>query len=195
MKKIIGLTGPTGAGKSSLWMACFDLGLALIDCDRVAREAVEKGTEGLKALCEAFGYEILNADGTLNRKKLASIAFASPDKTELLNNTIFPFIKVLVLKEAEYDGNTILDAPTLFESELDKVCFKTIAILADRDIRLKRIIERDNLTIEEALLRINAGKDDNYYIERADYVIYNNGDECEFLHKITKILEEILFDR
>ena len=119
MKKIIGLTGPTGAGKSSLWMACFDLGLALIDCDRVAREAVEKGTEGLKALCEVFGHEILNADGTLNRKKLASIAFASPDKTELLNNTIFPFIKVLVLKEAEYDGNTILDAPTLFESELD----------------------------------------------------------------------------
>ena len=51
------------------------------------------------------------------------------------------------------------------------------------------------MTVEEALLRINAGKDDNYYIERADYVIYNNGDECEFLHKITKILEEILFDR
>ncbi len=194
MSIIVGLTGPTGAGKSSLWMACFDFNLALVDCDRVAREAVEKGTEGLKALCEAFGYEILNADGTLNRKKLASIAFASPDKTELLNNTIFPFIKVLVLKEAEY-GNTLLDAPTLFESELDKVCFKTIAILADKDIRLKRIIERDNLTEEEALLRMNAGKDDEYYIERADYVLYNNGDECEFLHQFTKLLEEILFDR
>ncbi|MBR3908482.1 MAG: dephospho-CoA kinase, partial [Clostridia bacterium] len=119
------------------------------------------------------------------------IAFSSPEKTRLLNDTIFPFIKELVLKETE-KGNTLLDAPTLFESGLNKVCFKTVAILADKDIRLQRIIKRDNLTEEEALLRMNAGKDDAFYIKNADYIIYNNNGEVEFLKQFETTLTEIL---
>jgi dephospho-CoA kinase len=191
MKIVIGLTGPTGAGKSSACNICESLGLRLIDCDKIARQAVEKGSNGLKALVNAFGNCILNPDGTLNRRKLASIAFASKEQTQLLNDTTFPYIKELVLKGTQ-NGNTLLDAPTLFESGINEICFKTIAILCDKQTRLARIIARDNLTKEDALLRINAGKDDDFYIKNADYIIHNNGGEDELIEQFTAAVTEIL---
>ena len=191
MSVIIGLTGPTGAGKSSAKKICEGLGLKHIDCDIIARKAVEKGTEGLKAVVTAFGNGILNPDGTLNRKELAKIAFSSIEKTELLNNTIFPFIVGLVQRETQ-NGKILLDAPTLFESGIDKICFKTIGVLSNKQARFKRIIERDSLTEAEALLRMSAGKDDNFYKSQANYIIYNNNTEQEFLEKLNSVLNEIL---
>lgn len=191
MSIIIGLTGPTGSGKSSACKLCESYGLKHIDCDLLARKAVEKGSDGLKALVNAFGSEILNQDGSLNRKLLAKIAFSEKSKTELLNATIFPFIRELVLKETK-NGNILLDAPTLFESKIDNICSKTIAVLSDKDTRLKRIIKRDNLTEEEALARINAGKTDNFYKEYANYIVYNNKTENEFLKEFGSVLESIL---
>ncbi len=191
MNVIIGLTGPTGAGKSSVAKLCDSFGLRHVDCDLVARKAVEGGSEGLSALVEVFGKEILNPDATLNRKALAKIAFSSPESTELLNTTIFPFIKKLVLEETK-SGKILLDAPTLFESGIDSICLKTVAVLSDREVRLERIKSRDALSDEEALLRLNAGKSDNFYLENADYIIYNNKTEREFLYRIAKVLSEIL---
>lgn len=191
MSIIIGLTGPTGSGKSSACKLCESYGLKHVDCDLLARKAVEKGSNGLKALVNAFGSGILNQDGTLNRKLLAKIAFSEKAKTELLNATIFPFIRTLVLEETK-DGNILLDAPTLFESKIDNICFKTIAVLSDKEIRIKRIIARDNLTEEEALTRISAGKTDNFYKEYANYVVYNNKTEEEFLKEFSLVLESIL---
>lgn len=191
MSIIIGLTGPTGSGKSSACKLCESYGLKHIDCDLLARKAVEKGSNGLKALVNAFGSGILNQDGTLNRKLLAKIAFSEKAKTELLNATIFPFIRALVMEETK-SGNILLDAPTLFESKIDNICFKTIAVLSDKEIRIKRIIARDNLTEEEALTRISAGKTDNFYKEYANYIVYNNKTEEEFLKEFSSVLESIL---
>ncbi|MBQ4119688.1 MAG: dephospho-CoA kinase [Clostridia bacterium] len=191
MSIIIGLTGPTGSGKSSACKLCESYGLKHVNCDLLARKAVEKGSEGLKALVNAFGNEILNQDCTLNRKALAKIAFSDTAKTELLNQTIFPFIRKLVFEETK-DSNVLLDAPTLFESNIDEICFKTIAVLSDKNNRIKRIIERDNLTNEEALTRINAGKTDNFYKDNANYIIYNNKTEEEFLKEFGLVLESIL---
>ena len=84
----------------------------------------------------------------------------------------------------------MLDAPTLFERGINKICNKTVAVLADRDIRLKRIIERDNLTLKEAEIRINAGKDEKFFKENADYVLYNNGNENAFLERFSDKLKE-----
>ena len=159
MSVIIGLTGPTGAGKSTAAAAAEGFGLQIIDCDKLARAAAEKGTDGLKALVAAFGKEILLPDGSLDRRALASAAFASPQKTELLNETILPHIVKLVLAEAE-GKNVLLDAPTLFESGLDSVCTAVIAVSADTGIRRERIIKRDGLSPDAADLRINAGKTD-----------------------------------
>ncbi|MBR2447823.1 MAG: dephospho-CoA kinase [Clostridia bacterium] len=191
MNIIIGLTGPTGSGKSSASKACLELGLKLVDCDKIARIAVEKDSDGLKAVVSAFGKGILNTDGTLNRKALAKIAFSSKEKTALLNDTIFPFIKELVLNETK-QGKILLDAPTLFESGINEICFKTIAVLSDKQNRLERIIKRDSITKEEALLRMSAGKDDDFYLKNADYIIYNNHSEDIFLSEFKHLISEIL---
>ena len=190
MSIVIGLTGPTGSGKSSASRIAEDFGFQVIDCDKTAREATQKGTEGLKALVSVFGEEILLSDGNLNRKALAALAFKDKLSTDLLNKTILPYIADLVIKQAS-GRNTLLDAPTLFESGINKICNKTVAVLADKDIRLKRIIARDNLTLKEAEIRINAGKDEKFFKENADYVLYNNDDENAFLKRFSDILKEI----
>ncbi|MGI6280382.1 MAG: dephospho-CoA kinase, partial [Acutalibacteraceae bacterium] len=111
MSIIIGLTGPTGSGKSSLAPVAESYGFKVVNCDLLARQATVKGSAGLKALTAVFGEEILNTDGSLNRKGLAAIAFSSSQKTELLNKTIFPYITELLMKEITGE-RVLLDAPT-----------------------------------------------------------------------------------
>ena len=190
MSIIVRLTGPTGAGKSSAATLCKSLGIKHIDCDIIARKATEKGEEGLLAVVKAFGDDILNNDGTLNRKALAEKAFKDKDSTALLNQTLLPIIKKMVMAEIK-DDNVLLDAPTLFESGVNEICSKTVAVLSDKDLRLKRILARDNITTEQALLRINAGKSDDFYKEKCDFVIYNNSDENTFNNDFLNILNEI----
>lgn len=190
MSFIIGLTGPTGAGKSTVSAAAEQFGLRVVNCDLLARKAVEKGTEGLKALTAVFGNGILEKDGSLNRKELAALAFKTPENTELLNKTLLPHIVKLVKKETN-SKNALLDAPTLFESGLNSECVKTIAVLADKKLREERITARDNITKQQALLRINAGKSDDFYKTHADCIIYNNGDENAVITRFSNILKEI----
>ena len=191
MSIIIGLTGPTGSGKSSVYTACEKYGIKVINCDLLARKAVEKGSAGLRAVTESFGSDILQADGSLNRKALAAKAFSTAENTEKLNCTLLPFIVEKVFENANGE-RVLLDAPTLFESGIDSACFKTVAVLAKDSIRLTRIMQRDNISESEARLRMNAGKNDNFYKEKADYIIYNNGDRADFLNEFSRILEEIL---
>ena len=190
MSFIIGLTGPTGAGKSMVSAAAEQFGLRVVNCDLLARKAVERGTEGLKALTAVFGNGILEKDGSLNRKELAAVAFKTPENTELLNKTLLPHIVKLV-KEETNSKNALLDAPTLFESGLNSECVKTIAVLADKKLREERITARDNITKQQALLRINAGKSDDFYKTHADCIIYNNGDENAVITRFSNILNEI----
>lgn len=179
MSILAGMTGPTGSGKSSAAATARSAGIKVIDCDLLAREAVLPGTPGLDALVGAFGKKVLNTDGTLNRKAMAAAAFCDREHTELLNRTLLPHIILLV--EKQIDGQRVLlDAPTLFESGLDRICDTTLAVLADNDIRISRIIARDGLTLNEAKLRISAGKPDEFYRCRAAYILYNNGDKEAF---------------
>ncbi len=190
LRTVIGLTGPTGAGKSSLREAAEKRGFRVIDCDITARKAVEKGTDGLKALVKAFGEEILNGDGSLNRKKLAEIAFSAQKNTEILNKTIFPFIINLVEEEMNGHSKILLDAPTLFESGINEMCNKTVAVLAEESVRLARIIERDGIDESSARLRMNAGKPDKFYMENADFILYNNGNLKELNSNFDKLIKE-----
>ena len=193
MSIIIGLTGPTGSGKSTASKQFEAFGFKVVDCDYLARIAVEKGTAGLKALVETFGNKILNSDKSLNRKALAEIAFKTKENTELLNKTLLPHIAKLVLAECEKSDKVLLDAPTLFESGLNSVCTATVAVLADTDIRLKRITARDGIDDSAALLRISAGKTDDFYKQNADYCLYNNGEQNEFLTEMKKLINNLSF--
>ena len=190
MNTVIGLTGPTGAGKSILAPLAEEFGFYAVDCDQTARVAVKAGTPGLKALVAAFGEDILEPDGELNRAALAKKAFADAEHTALLNETILPFIGTLIERDIQ-GKNALLDAPTLFESGIDRICTATVAVLADKTVRLRRIMERDHLTEEDAMLRIRAGKPDAFYRGKADFILYNNGNTDELNRQFREILTEI----
>lgn len=190
MSILVGLTGPTGSGKSTAAAVAEKMGIKVIDCDKLARKAVESGSEGLKALVSAFGSDILASDGSLDRKAMAKKAFSSRENTELLNKTLLPHISELVRSQLDAE-HILLDAPTLFESGLDSICDKTVAVLSDHAKRLGRIIERDSLTSDEALQRMNAGKNDKFYIERSDHIIYNNDGSNIFEFEIAGLFKVI----
>ncbi len=190
MSLVIGLTGPTGAGKSSVTSVAKQMGFKVIDCDKLSRSATKKNSDGLAALVKVFGSEILDADGSLNRAALAEAAFVSKEKTELLNKTILPYIVKLIKSEINAPL-VLLDAPTLFESGADSMCRTTIAVLCDIGIRKERIMKRDGIDSESADLRIKAGKPDEFYLQRAQNIIYNNGDLSAFESEAVNILKNI----
>ncbi len=191
MSFVIGLTGPTGAGKSSVTAVAEELGFKVVDCDKLARVAVEKGSDGLDAVVNVFGDDILNSDGTLNRAVLAQKAFSTPENTELLNKTLLPYIMMLVREEIDCD-KVLLDAPTLFESGADSICDEVITVISDEKTRLARIMERDGIDEEAALLRIKAGKPDEFYIEKTDNIVYNDCELSVFNLKIQKLITKLL---
>ena len=165
--KIIGLTGPTGSGKSTIATLAKSKGFGVIDCDKEARLATEKGSKGLDALVKVFGNDILLLDGSLDRKKLAEKAFRTKETTEILNKTLLPIILEIIkqrITEFEHLGydKILLDAPTLYESGADVLCDEVIAVLCDEKVRKKRIIIRDSLTEEQANVRLSASKPDSF---------------------------------
>lgn len=174
--KIIGLTGASGSGKSVIAKM---FGFPIVDADKAARVAVED-KDCLNALVESFGKEILNEDKTLNRKELAKRAFISKEKTDVLNSITHPFIIKIMNDEIEKlklngEKAIVLDAPQLFEAKCEDICDVVIGVLADKNIRMKRIIARDNINEDDASIRLSAEKSDEFFKSRCDYVIINNG--------------------
>ena len=177
----MGLTGQTGAGKSTLSRMFADRGAAVIDADQVARETMEHKLV-LADLVLAFSTEVINPDATLNRKRLAQICFGDRQKLRRLNEVVYPYIVREIedrIDRAAKAGARMVqqDAPTLNDSGLDKRCDRVVAVLADREVRRQRILQRDRLTPEEADLRINAQHDDGFYRSRADDILVNDGDQ------------------
>lgn len=183
----IGITGPTGAGKGYICQKLKERGFRIIDCDRIARDVTKKGEPVLVELAKAFGDDIL-ADGELNRGVLARKAFATKKQTRLLNSILHPSIKKKCENEAE--GLCVLDAPQLFEANMQNDCYRVICVLANEQTRIKRITARDNITEEQAMQRISAQLSDDYFLEKCDYAIYNNGESVDT--QIDNILEVIL---
>lgn len=191
MSFVVGLTGPTGAGKSSVTSVAEQMGFKIVDCDKLARIAVQKDSEALNALVGVFGNDILDSNGNLNRAALAQKAFSTSQNTELLNKTLLPYICVLVQEQITTD-KVLLDAPTLFESGADSFCDEVIVVICDKKTRLSRIMARDGIDESSALLRINAGKPDEYYIEKTNNIVYNDCELSVLGLKIQKLLIKLL---
>lgn len=190
MRTVIGITGPTGAGKSLFSEVAEQKGFFVIDCDKVARKECEN-EEMLSLLCLRFGNDLLK-DGCLERKLLAKRAFASKQDTDDMNSIMLPFIVNSIEKIMEDKDKVLLDAPTLFESGLDKCCDAVIGILAEESLRKARIISRDGLSMEDAKIRLSAAKSDDFFSTRCDAVIINNGDKQDFINKAEEILQKYI---
>lgn len=178
---IYGLTGQSGAGKSTVAAELSQKGYLVIDCDVLARKTVEKGSPLLARLAEKFGSDIIEPDGSLNRALTAERAFANEESRLILNSITHPEITRLTVEQIkrEYSGSyrgVVIDAAALLESDIRRYCEKIIVVTAPAGERLARIISRDGISRDSALKRINAQKPEQYYTERADLIIKNYGD-------------------
>ena len=195
--KTIGLTGPSGAGKGFCYQLFEKYNISCIDTDCVYHNLLIPPSGCVDELVLNFGTSIVDENGAIIRKKLAEIVFAdnNTEKLNLLNEITHKYVlEVTKSMIANYEANNklavVVDAPLLFESKFDSFCDFSIAVISDAKTRLDRIIKRDCITEEAALMRINAQKKDEYYTSRARYTVYNNND-CESLNnQLVEILKK-----
>jgi len=173
----VGLTGSIGVGKSFVASVFEELGAHVLDADQTAREVVMPGRPGLKAITDAFGEEILNADGTLDRKQLGALVFADEAKRQQLNALLHPFIIARqdeILKEWEAkdpDGIGIVDAALMIESGGYRRFDKLIVVHCRPEVQLERLMLRDKLSLDEAQRRIDSQMPQEEKQKFADYLI------------------------
>lgn len=175
---IVGITGNSGAGKSEVAKILSQkIDVEIIDADKVVRNLSKPGNKYYEKILELFGNEILTGNA-LNRQKIAEIIYNDNTKRKELNNLTYKYvvdeIKAKVEEKIKDNKNVVIDAPLLFESGLNKLCNFTIAVLSDKQIKLDRICRRDKLDRKMAESRLNIQPKDEFYKERADYIIENN---------------------
>jgi dephospho-CoA kinase len=190
---IIGLSGQSGAGKTTALEVLKDCGAKVCDADMVSREVMAKDTPCTKELIAFFG-EGIAIGGEINRKKLAEIVFFDKNKLEKLTEITHRYIKESIfasIEEARSCGEKffVIDAPLLFESGLDALCDVTLAVVAERETRIKRITERDGITRELAEKRLDAQLSENDLRRLADEVIENTSNIEEFKEKVRNFAE------
>lgn len=191
--RIIGLTGGSGTGKGTFAALLRDKGAGWVDADAVYRRLCAENREMLHELDTAFG-GVLDETGALDRKKLASIVFADPDKLKMLNGITLPYIRAASLDEMRAQGDcpfVLYDAPTLYEVGADDLCERIIGVLADTEVRVKRIMARDGLDETAARARIGAQPDADFYRARCDYIVENNGGIADLQQQADAIFENL----
>jgi dephospho-CoA kinase len=177
--KVLGLTGGIGSGKSMVASMFAQLGADVIDADRLARQVVEPGQPALKEIATAFGTEILLPDGRLDRGKLARIIFADPVARGMLNAITHPRIRERMDAEISARrsraGVLVVDIPLLYENDRTRAVETVIVVWVDPKTQLRRLQERDGLSVEDARQRIAAQMPLDAKRARADVVIDNSG--------------------
>ncbi len=178
--RILGLTGPSGSGKGEVGRILEELGATVLDCDALYHEML-RCDEPLRAeLCAAFP-ACTDGSGGVDRKKLAAVVFADPDKLAVLNEISHRHITHAIRERlAAFKGQgaavAVLDAPTLFEAHADALCDCTAAVLAPREQRVARLRKRDRLSDSAICARLASQHDDAFFREHCTYIIDNDGD-------------------
>lgn len=194
---IIGITGPTGAGKTTVCQKLASDGYPIVDADKVAKRVINSSIKCRTELASYFGPDILDDKNKLNNIALAQKAFVSSENLNMLNKITHKDIISEIKSEIDkYKLNgykiIILDIPLLFETNLDSVCTNTIAIVADEKIRRKRLLKRDNISKGLINLRMSVQNKDEFYKSKADYILLNNGEIKMLYQKIYKILLDLI---
>lgn len=178
---IIGITGSSGAGKSTVCdILQEEYQVKVINADKIAKELSKRGTSYLDEIIEKFGQDIVDENGELKRKKLAEIIYNNSEKRKLLNLCTFKYIKKEIkskINRTKKENVTIIiDAPLLFECGLDEFCNFIVGVISQKDIQIERIVARDNVDYESAEKRIDAQEKNNFFKEKCDFIIENNND-------------------
>lgn len=193
--KIIGITGNSGSGKSTVCEIIKEnYNAKIIDADKVAKSLTTPDTEYFKDIINTFGKSILDENKRLNRKKLADIVFNSKEKKLLLDKLTFKYVVEEIKREIKNVQNCdyiLLDVPLLFESNLDEICDLTIGVIASEDVKIKRIMQRDNISLEKAKSRLNSQSKEEFYIKNCDYIINNKEKLNEIINQINKIFKTL----
>lgn len=192
MQKVIGLTGGIGTGKSTVSELLAVHGFKIVDADIAAREAVEKGSEGLELVRRTFGDEAIDENGEMNRKYVGEIVFNDDKKREELNHIIHPIVRELMEKQKEayleQGYNVIMDIPLLFENNLQDTVDETWLVYASESIQVERLMERNDLTQEEAKARVYSQISIDKKRRMADHVIDNRGTLLELKQNLEALL-------
>ena len=176
----IGLTGGIASGKSTVLTYIKDKGIPYIDADIVAREVVEPGTEGLEAIVDAFGSNVLHDDGTLNREALGAIVFHNEEKRRQLNDCLKEHIRNRIMElTAYYESNRtavlIYDIPLLIEGEWYTMMDEVWLVYVNESTQIERLMSRNRFSKEDALARIKSQMRLDDKRSFADVIIDNNG--------------------
>ena len=193
---VVGLTGQTGSGKNNVCDVFSSNGFSVINADMIARKVVEKGKPCLEDIRDFFGSDVISIDGTLDRKKLASMVFTDKSQLEILNSITYPYITSEILrtiKRFSSEGRKLilLDAPTLFESRADDFCELIISVISRDDLRKARIMERDGITEEEAVNRMNSQLEEEFFRNNSDFIIKNNSDALNLYYVAKEVSDKI----
>lgn len=196
---VIGITGPTGAGKTTVLNVLQSMGGAILDCDAVYHGLTENCIPMRKELADRFGAQIFGPDGALKRKELGAVVFGDSAALADLNGITHRYVREAVsaaIRQAEAEGKpaAAIDAIALLESGLDGLCDTTVAVTAPDEVRVKRIMARENISEEYARLRISAQKPNQFFEEHCDYVLCNGSDDRSLVEAQAKALFDELIN-
>lgn len=194
---VLGITGGIGSGKSTVSGILKELGAFVIDADVISREVVMPGEKALEELTEEFGSDILDDWGQLRRKKLAELVFNDKKRLQILNHILHKYVAERIednVKE-QLEKKTeliVIDAPIPIKTGFLDLCHTVWTVSASEELRIKRVMERNGMSRDEAVARINSQIPDEEYIGIADRVICNNLDYSSLKSEVLGQYEKLL---
>ncbi|PNZ26296.1 dephospho-CoA kinase [Staphylococcus petrasii] len=194
MPKVIGLTGGIATGKSTVSELLSVYGFKIVDADIAARKAVAKGSKGLEQVREQFGEEAITEEGEMDRKYMGELVFNHLEKRLELNKIVHPIVREIMEEEKrEYlqqGHNVIMDIPLLFENDLQDTVDEVWLVYTSESVQIERLMERNNLTAEDAKARVYSQISIDKKSRMADHVIDNLGDKLELKQNLERLLSE-----
>lgn len=198
--KVIGLTGGIATGKSKVSAILKKAGAVIIDADRIAREAVKKGSPAYRKIVDNFGETILLPDGEINRSELGDIVFNDSRKMQLLNRIVHPCVtketnrRLRAMERSNPEAIVVLDIPLLFEAQMHTDLSEIIVVYAPEHIQIERLMKRDKISEADAVVRVRVQMSIEEKKNRATFVIDNSGslkDTCKQTLEIFKSIKDL----
>lgn len=193
----IGLTGGIGSGKTTAAKRLLALGARVYHADEISRRALDPGAVCYDRVVSAFGREILQSDGTIDRKRLGQLVFSDEEKRQRLNGIVHPYVITELFARAERDllnepgGIAVFEVPLLFESGLHTMMDHNVVVSCTVENRIRRVMARDDLTREQVLARIQAQMPEEEKLLLADSILFNNGTEDDLIAQVDALYDTL----